>query len=1082
MPDWCRVVAPIRAKCPQLGHADEQIEGMQGREIMKIEHATVDAPLGQTASARLTTDTAASTRMAKRLQLGPIAQGLSVAVTSGSSLTPTTAAETIRDLLADLVLGVRTRGGAAPAGGEVEVNSSLGRFRLKRRFDNAGQVRYAVAGLDGQSVSRETVDQLLGQAGSGVLAKVFYSTPSTHGDLPSLLSKEVARYLQDHEQPPTVQSALATDDLLARRDAVAREIESRLADRRRQSEADEARLVQLDAEIAELQTQRGAIEKVLQGVESDLASVESHLRYRAIAEQTERAASAREASDWRSRIEELEAQIGQWRGTLSELEGRQAEVENELSVIHPDDAEPALPLADQRAGIAVACRLVEDLESEVARLARSAASDACVCRDAHPRLNPLVDTLGKQLTRLAELAEQQEQALHVQALRGEAAHLSRSQDDLRKQLDHLLGRRQALWRTTRARPEEDLRNLAGREDAADRVGLEEHRSELVGEIDALANQLGRLTQEREAVAKRRTGLLSDATLESLQSELNELQARLRAPQPGPMRVARSVAPWRASEWFAKLTDGKYSGLRLTAGGRQLLALGRGREETRIESLPPAEQRLAAFSLRLALVAGFAERGIRLPLILTEPFDGPYELSESGFVPLRFESTDTGLTSRQIAILANVLDDFGRLGFQVLVFTDNAIALERFRALGVPLLGVSGVTPEESVGTISASRFAPEAQISEPTSASATRIVKQTTPSEYLLKPEDAIERFPVPIANREAVFSRSRVRTIEDLLSADPSAVAEELDRDDVTAELVALWQTHTSLVCFVPGMTFADATLLTALGITSTEDLADADATELNNRLRALVDSDCGERLRRRNLSASDLEGWIARAERGCTTWRNSSAWRGWERHRGERRQRVERNAARSTKRTKRRRQTDDLGGRGQRLRLRSAESDRPRRRRRSEPKRRVWRFFLETQSPVVDAPSIGPKMAIKLDQIGVRTVADLFAADPSDTASAIASSKVTDETVVAWQHQAQLVCRIPQIRGHDAQILVECGFTQPEEIAAMKPAELLEFVEPFCSTSEGQKLLRGSKAPDLAEVTDWITWAGHCRMLDAA
>ncbi|MEM6329600.1 MAG: DUF4332 domain-containing protein, partial [Planctomycetota bacterium] len=352
----------------------------------------------------------------------------------------------------------------------------------------------------------------------------------------------------------------------------------------------------------------------------------------------------------------------------------------------------------------------------------------------------------------------------------------------------------------------------------------------------------------------------------------------------------------------------------------------------------------------------------------------------------------------------------------------------------------------------------------------------------------------VPMRDRAGVFARSRIRTVEDLMTADPSAVAEELDRDDVSAELVALWQTHLALVCFVPEMTLGDAALLTAAGVLSVDDLAGVDADALATRIAELLATERGDRYRQRGYAASRQQAsdWVRRASRGAKHWRTTDAWSAWQRHRGERRSRVEANGKRAAGDSRR----------GGTLRVRSAEGDggTPARRRNGSrtsnrangvasqrsgaagAARAKWRFYLETSSPVVDAPSIGPKTAQRIAKAGVRTVADLLAADADAVAAAMDHSRITAETVVAWQHQAGLVCRIPQLRGHDAQVLVACGFTAPEEIASMKPAELLEFVEPFCTSAEGEKVLRGNKTPDLAEVSDWITWARHCRLLSAA
>ena len=1048
---------------------------------MKITHAAIDpsgpwAPVG----------------------VGPLPSHLSV-VFGPAGAGKTTLANLVAETLFGVGSAINER--SEPAG-HIDVGSQTGRYRLRRKQSAPGSGRFTIAGLDGQAATAETLPSLIGNGSTEAIARVFYAAGDQFNDAAVLLSDVVAREFQRLEAQGASRRSQPTDtsELLSRRDHIAQEIEQRLGERRRASGELETRLTAIDAEATQLNSRREAIETSLRGVENELAAVQSRLRYQAIADQADRAAQQRESAEWQPKLNELEQQIEQWRATLAELEQRQSQVRTELSIVHPDDSEPALTLADQRAGLAVARRLAEDLESEVARLARSAASEICVCRDAHPRLNPLVDTLAKQLARLAELAEQQEQALHVQSLEAEAAHLARSQDDLRKQLDHLLSRRQALWRTTRARPDEDLR---GREESefysddsarygeTDRTSLDNRRHELANELAEVGRHLDELASQRAALTSRRTGLLSDATLDALQTELNELQARLASPaaQHSETDPALLDSRWRASEWFAKLTDGRFTGLQLTSGGRGLIATEVGGSERRSESLSPADQKLAAISLRLALVGGFSQYGLTLPLVLDEPFDG--------------------LDSRQVAILASVFDDFSRLGFQVILFTANRQAAERFKSLGVALLPIGrGEQPVEVAASTETTRTYTRQFTTEPVAplpATTTRVVKRTEKSEYLLAPDDPIERFPVPIADRTGVFARSRVRTIGDLMSADPSALAEELDRDDVTAELASLWQTHIALVCFVPGMTFEDASLLSSVGILSAGDLARIDVDELTARIIEFLQTDRGSRYqsRTRAYSRDTAADWVSRAQRGTQRWRDSDDWNRWCRHRGERRQRLESHgyASRRSSSTRTRNGRADRHERTGRSHLRVRSADKERRSSRTTTKRtertssstnssrsknssseRTWRFYLETTSPVVDAPSIGPKTAKRLEKAGVRTVADLLAADAETVATAMDQNRITAETIVAWQHQALLVCRIPQLRGHDAQILVGCGFTSPEEIAAMQPAELLEFVEPFCATSEGQRILRNSSPPDLAEVTDWITWAGHCRMLGAA
>ena len=93
-----------------------------------------------------------------------------------------------------------------------------------------------------------------------------------------------------------------------------------------------------------------------------------------------------------------------------------------------------------------------------------------------------------------------------------------------------------------------------------------------------------------------------------------------------------------------------------------------------------------------------------------------------------------------------------------------------------------------------------------------------------------------------------------------------------------------------------------------------------------------------------------------------------------------------------------------------------------------------------------------------------------------------MTAEVLRQWQHQTILACRVPQLRGHDAQILVAVGVTDPEQLAAANADELWDRVRRFVETKEGKRLIRNGKEPDLLEVRDWIEWASAARALHAA
>ncbi|HEY6563984.1 MAG TPA: DUF4332 domain-containing protein, partial [Pirellulaceae bacterium] len=144
--------------------------------------------------------------------------------------------------------------------------------------------------------------------------------------------------------------------------------------------------------------------------------------------------------------------------------------------------------------------------------------------------------------------------------------------------------------------------------------------------------------------------------------------------------------------------------------------------------------------------------------------------------------------------------------------------------------------------------------------------------------------------------------------------------------------------------------------------------------------------------------------------------------------------------------------------------------------------RFHLNPTDTIVGAPAIGPRLAERLRSIGVSTIAQLFAADAATLAGRLALRDVRPETVLAWQAQAALVCRVPQLRGHDARILVATGIREPDQLARMSTEELWNVVLPFLGTRECQRILRGGPLPDVAEVGQWIEWARHARALHAA
>ena len=122
---------------------------------------------------------------------------------------------------------------------------------------------------------------------------------------------------------------------------------------------------------------------------------------------------------------------------------------------------------------------------------------------------------------------------------------------------------------------------------------------------------------------------------------------------------------RASDLLAKLTDGRLVRVQLKEHGRRADVWTRDGAITSVESLSPAERDQVYLSFSLALLAAVtSQHGIQLPLLLDEPF-------------LR-------LDSQGMAALAAVLNDLGRRGQQILVFTGQREAAGRLAALGATI--------------------------------------------------------------------------------------------------------------------------------------------------------------------------------------------------------------------------------------------------------------------------------------------------------------------------------------------------------------------------------------------------------------
>jgi predicted flap endonuclease-1-like 5' DNA nuclease len=139
--------------------------------------------------------------------------------------------------------------------------------------------------------------------------------------------------------------------------------------------------------------------------------------------------------------------------------------------------------------------------------------------------------------------------------------------------------------------------------------------------------------------------------------------------------------------------------------------------------------------------------------------------------------------------------------------------------------------------------------------------------------------------------------------------------------------------------------------------------------------------------------------------------------------------------------------------------------------------KHYLAPSDDLERAPSIGPRTAERFAAIGVTTVSEFLAASADEMADALAARHLPADTLALWQAQCRLMLDIPGLRGTQAELLAQSGYTSAESIAAADTARLCADVLAFASTSEGKRLLREGAPPDIERIRGWVSLAQAAR-----
>lgn len=1030
---------------------------------------------------------------------------------------------TAAGLLAHLLYGKsdRTNEAGKLVEGSVNVHSSAGDFCLRRQRDGVDRSKLTIAADAGNAVDGRTLANMLGGMNPTALSELYAIDFREPPRLESLLRGKLVDELIDGQRGPAVldgtdpfaclrhssgldASAVdrrTIDELVRRRDKVAAEIESQFADRRTDSARLEGELHELDQALATRRRRVEHLETDLAKVAAQLAATESRLRYFTLESTARRPGANRSTADGGA-LEALDAEIDRCRRMLADQQARESQVRRELATLHPDGAGDGLAsLADQRATLTVFERLLDDLDAEVALLARSHEPARCIGPEAHGRIHPVVEMLRQQLYTMCGQLTEQQRTVSRQRLEVEARHLQRSQNDLSEQLEHLLARRQeavheaqlasqpvvllpqppidsycqcAKHRDFVQHSEAMLLSQAERVDVQSdtqqiRADLERQRCDLAEQLADVQQEIAARQRRWDDLQRQRGRLVGKAPVDRLREELARLERQIgqALQQPGRSPAASDWRRdgWRASDVLAQLTDGQLTQIRLSRHSQAATIIDRTGGAQAIDQLSPGRRDQVFLAVALSLIAAHAERGIHLPLILDEPF-------------VRQDAAGA-------AAMAGVLHEFATHGRrQAIVFTENHAALQRFEALGVELQAMRADRQADGAARLE--------QTQPPSTQTSThvRVVRETAESAgprlhvaeqrtrgnddhevYYLTTSSLLENFPVLGSDTMSLFAPLNIMTVDDLLGADPHTVAEGLDRPEISVDTVVLWQRHMSLMCFIADVSLDDAQVLTAADILSPDDLSQTETDVLVERIEQFLASDRGRRFatNRSRFSRQQLADWQRSSRRQRDRWRRAS--QGWGRSR-----RSSRRASMGRQETPTRRERQRSTGRRNRQRSGRSSSQSTVR-----PAAEL-RFFLSRSSEVADAPSIGPKTAERLAAVGIRTVADLLNADAESTAAELDVSHINAAKLAAWQHQARLVCCIPELRGYGAQLLVGCGFTEAEQIANTDLDEMIDVVEAFARSKEGQRILRDGDPPGADKITEWVDYAAQMRPLEAA
>ncbi len=210
------------------------------------------------------------------------------------------------------------------------------------------------------------------------------------------------------------------------------------------------------------------------------------------------------------------------------------------------------------------------------------------------------------------------------------------------------------------------------------VGLENRWEQVQAEIERIKAQQSKLHQQRGEYLQEVKSLGEDSRLDVARLELNSVNAEVNQLQKDWQVLAASTQLLEmiresyeskrqpetlkeASGYLERLTEGAYTRIWTRLVGEELLVDNSNDETIPVDKLSRGTREAVYLSLRMALVGAYARRGAVIPMVLDD-------------VLVNFDG-------QRAHAAAELLCDFSRNGYQILMFTCHDHMRDLFHSLG-----------------------------------------------------------------------------------------------------------------------------------------------------------------------------------------------------------------------------------------------------------------------------------------------------------------------------------------------------------------------------------------------------------------